>query len=61
MEKRVFVTVGTTQFDDLINCILTDPNKSAQKVLKNKGFTHLIIQSGKSQVNSTGSTLMNIM
>ena len=55
MEKRVFVTVGTTQFDDLINCILTDPSKSVQKALNKKGFTHITIQSGKSRVNSTGS------
>ena len=55
MEKRVFITVGTTQFDDLINFIHTDPSKSVQKALKKKGVTHIPIQSGKSRVNSAGS------
>ena len=47
MEKTVFITVGTTQFDDLINCVLHDPNKDVLKVLKEKGYTQLTIQSGK--------------
>ena len=55
MGKRVFLTVGTTQFDDLVQCVISDPNRNIQKVLKKKGFTHLTIQSGKSPVNATGS------
>ena len=54
MEKKVFITVGTTQFDELINIVLSDPHKKIQCVLKEKGFTHIIIQSGKSPVHSTG-------
>ena len=54
MGKRVFVTVGTTQFDELIQSIISDPNRNIQKVLKKKGFSHLSIQSGKSPVNATG-------
>ena len=51
MDKKVFITVGTTQFDELINIV---PHKKVQCVLKEKGFTHIIIQSGKSPVHSTG-------
>ena len=61
MEKTVFITVGTTQFDDLINCVLHDPNKDVLKVLKEKGYTQLTIQSGKSPIYSTGSYEINCM
>ena len=54
MDKRVFVTVGTTQFDELIKIVLSDPHKKIQIALKEKGFTQLIIQSGKSPIDSTG-------
>ena len=54
MEKKVFLTVGTTQFNELINCVVSDHEKKVQLALKEKGFTHLIIQSGKSHINSTG-------
>ena len=54
MDKKVFVTVGTTQFDELIKIVLSDPHKKIQIALKEKGFTHLIIQSGKSPIDSTG-------
>ena len=61
MEKTVFLTVGTTQFDDLINCVLHDPNKYVLKALKEKGYTQLTIQSGKSPIYSTGSYNKNGM
>ena len=61
MEKTVFITVGTTQFDDLINCVLHDPNKDVLKVLKEKGYTQLTVQSGKSPIYSTGSYEINCM
>ena len=54
MDKKVFVTVGTTQFDELIKIVLSDPHKKIQIALKEKGFTQLIIQSGKSPIDSTG-------
>ena len=54
MDKKVFITVGTTRFDELINTVLSDPLKKVQIALKEKGFTHLIVQTGKSRINSTG-------
>ena len=54
MDKKVFVTVGTTQFDELVKTVLSDPHKKIQIALKEKGFTHLIIQTGRSPVDSTG-------
>ena len=47
MDKTIFVTVGTTQFDDLIS-IIAGPDSSIPQTLIQKGFTKLIIQSGKS-------------
>ena len=49
MEKTIFVTVGTTQFDDLIS-IIADPDSGIPQTLIQKGFTKLIIQSGKSRL-----------
>eukprot|EP00063_Salmo_salar_P080262 XP_014055097.1 PREDICTED: UDP-N-acetylglucosamine transferase subunit ALG13 homolog isoform X1 [Salmo salar] len=39
--KRVFVTVGTTSFDDLIERV-TSPE--AVQVLKGRGYQHLVLQ-----------------
>ena len=47
MGKRVFVTVGTTRFDQLIETVLGAQNQSLQLTLAAKGYTHLLIQSGK--------------
>ena len=44
---RVFVTVGTTKFDSLIHAILST---DVQAVLKEKKFTQMVIQYGKSDV-----------
>ena len=44
---RVFVTVGTTKFDSLIHTILST---DVQAVLKEKNFTQMVIQYGKSDV-----------
>ena len=49
MEKTIFVTVGTTQFDDLIS-IIANPDSGIPQTLIQKGFTKLIIQSGKSRL-----------
>ena len=53
MEKRVFVTVGTTRFDHLIETVLGIRGQRLQLSLAAKGYTHLIVQSGKSPVDST--------
>ena len=53
VEKRVFVTVGTTRFDQLLETVVGGETKEMQSVLKAKGFTQLIIQSGKSLINRT--------
>ena len=41
---RVFVTVGSTSFDDLVEAVLSQPVLQA---LSRKGCTHLIVQCGK--------------
>ncbi|KAI5124578.1 hypothetical protein M0805_003097 [Coniferiporia weirii] len=41
---RAFVTVGSTQFDDLVDAVLSEP---VLRALREKGFTHLTIQCGK--------------
>ncbi|KAF9264767.1 hypothetical protein L218DRAFT_1025242 [Marasmius fiardii PR-910] len=40
-----FVTVGSTRFDNLVNCVLSQPVLSS---LQSKGYTQLIIQCGSS-------------
>lgn len=46
MSKRVFITVGTTEFNDLIRTIDT---KEILKELSSQGYTELIIQIGKGE------------
>lgn len=45
--RRVFVTVGSTKFDDLVQSILSDP---LIEVLRARGCKHLVVQVGNSQV-----------
>ncbi|XP_052096584.1 UDP-N-acetylglucosamine transferase subunit ALG13 homolog [Mytilus californianus] len=44
MSKTVFVTVGTTEFNSLIQSITQD---SIYKILKSKGYNKLLIQIGR--------------
>nr|XP_046477745.1 UDP-N-acetylglucosamine transferase subunit ALG13 homolog [Neodiprion pinetum] len=46
--KKVFVTVGTTKFDKLINAV-TAPE--VLQALSNRGYNHLILQIGKSSLD----------
>ncbi|THH07298.1 hypothetical protein EW145_g3483 [Phellinidium pouzarii] len=41
---QAFVTVGSTQFDDLVEAVLSQPVLNS---LREKGFTHLVVQCGK--------------
>ncbi|KAI4372266.1 hypothetical protein MLD38_010515 [Melastoma candidum] len=43
-KRTVFVTVGTTSFDKLVMAADTDQVK---RELRNKGYTHLVIQMGR--------------
>ena len=43
----VFVTVGTTRFDDLVKEVLTP---SVQEELHQRGYSRMIVQYGKSEV-----------
>ncbi|XP_063793396.1 UDP-N-acetylglucosamine transferase subunit ALG13 homolog [Pseudophryne corroboree] len=45
--KSVFLTVGTTSFDDLVSCISSEPNIS---ILKDLGYNRLILQIGRGTV-----------
>lgn len=45
--KRIFVTVGTTKFDELIRTIL---NSEILEALSTKGYNELILQIGKSSI-----------
>lgn len=42
--KTIMVTVGTTQFDDLVSCVTTD---QALQSIASIGFNRLLIQYGK--------------
>ena len=44
--RKVFVTVGTTRFDDLVATIVSD---EVLQVLYDKGFRHLTIQYGNGE------------
>ena len=46
MGKSVFITVGTTRFDQLIETVLGAQDQRLQSKLAAKGYTHLLIQSG---------------
>ncbi|CAJ0648628.1 4070_t:CDS:2 [Entrophospora sp. SA101] len=46
MDKSVFVTVGSTGFDKLIETVLSG---ESLEILKLKGFNKLIVQYGKSK------------
>ncbi|KAG7092372.1 hypothetical protein E1B28_008731 [Marasmius oreades] len=43
-----FVTVGSTRFDSLVNCVFSQPVLSS---LRDKGYTQLIIQCGNSELD----------
>ncbi|KAF5175310.1 glycosyltransferase family protein [Thalictrum thalictroides] len=42
--KTVFVTVGTTSFDELVKAIDT---REVKEELSRKGYTHILIQMGR--------------
>ncbi|KAI9554473.1 hypothetical protein GHT06_019746 [Daphnia sinensis] len=42
--KKIFVTVGTTQFDELVTGVL---HPDMLEIMEAKGYTHLIIQIGR--------------
>ncbi|XP_015110639.1 UDP-N-acetylglucosamine transferase subunit ALG13 homolog [Diachasma alloeum] len=48
MSKKVFVTVGTTKFDKLIETITKD---EVLKELSRRGYDHLILQIGASTID----------
>ena len=48
---HVFVTVGTTRFDALVNKVITE---DVQRQLKAKGYKTLTLQTGKSPFNKKG-------
>ncbi|XP_012257956.2 UDP-N-acetylglucosamine transferase subunit ALG13 homolog [Athalia rosae] len=50
--KKVFVTVGTTKFDELINTVTTP---EVLKALSNRGYNHLILQIGNSSLKPDSS------
>ncbi|XP_055459086.1 UDP-N-acetylglucosamine transferase subunit ALG13 homolog [Psammomys obesus] len=45
--KKVFVTVGTTSFDDLIACVAT---RDSLQILKRLGYNRLVLQIGRGTV-----------
>ncbi|KAE8608568.1 hypothetical protein XENTR_v10011534 [Xenopus tropicalis] len=47
MGKTVFVTVGTTSFDDLISCVSA---KETVRILKGLGYNRLILQIGRGTI-----------
>lgn len=51
MGKRVFVTVGTTQFNQLIETILQDPNV-IQTLINSLNIDKIILQIGSSEMPS---------
>lgn len=57
MSKRVFVTVGTTYFDELIQSI---DNIEVIKSLSSQGYTELIMQIGKGNYIPIHGTELNI-
>ncbi|CAK9830052.1 UDP-N-acetylglucosamine transferase subunit ALG13 homolog [Anthophora retusa] len=44
IKKKIFVTVGTTKFDELIETVL---NTEVLKALSSKGYNEIILQIGK--------------
>ncbi len=46
MTKMVFITVGTTSFDEMIRLVDTD---AFLNVLKSRGYTRLLIQLGRGE------------
>ena len=51
---KVFVTVGTTQFDKLFHRL---SKSDIQLSLKSKGYTEIILQTGTSKVFGPGKKL----
>ena len=54
---KIFVTVGTTKFDSLIQTVFTGP---VQKALSDKKYTQMVVQFGRSdcfdELNTTLDT-----
>lgn len=57
MSKRVFVTVGTTYFDELIQSV---DDIEVIKSLSSQGYTELVMQIGKGNYIPTHGTELNI-
>lgn len=55
--KSVFVTVGTTKFDELIASVT---EHRTLKALKHKGYTSMTIQTGNGTFTAKPSTIMDI-
>lgn len=55
--KSVFVTVGTTEFDELITSVTKD---STLEILKLKGYTTMTIQMGNGMLKLKSSDIMDI-
>ncbi|CAI9561153.1 unnamed protein product, partial [Staurois parvus] len=47
MGKRVFVTVGTTSFDELISCVSSE---CCTSILRELGYSRMILQIGRGTV-----------
>lgn len=54
----VFLTVGTTKFDSLVQTVLS---KTFQKTLTDLGYKSLTIQTGKSVFNKEGKKLSHVL
>jgi beta-1,4-N-acetylglucosaminyltransferase len=50
--RKVFVTVGTTLFEGLVDAVTTE---AAIQWMLSKGYTHLVIQYGRGRMPSIGS------
>ncbi|XP_050549128.1 UDP-N-acetylglucosamine transferase subunit ALG13 homolog [Daktulosphaira vitifoliae] len=55
--KSIFVTVGTTKFDELITAII---NPLTLQILKKKGFSTITMQIGNSKIIPHSSGLIDI-
>jgi len=48
----VFVTVGSTRFDDLVEAVISEPVLTS---LRDLGYIRLVLQRGNSNIESEGS------
>jgi hypothetical protein len=51
IKMHIFLTVGTTQFDTLVQTVLSE---KVLKKLKQKGYSSLTLQTGKSKFDKKG-------